>query len=607
MWMLDITSGLDAGVSLPVADGMVLGRDAKCDFVLRDPQASRRHVSVHIITATGGASESDQVLEVVDLGSRNGTYRAIGQPLHGTGQFVSGDEFIIGQTIFRCVFDLGHAEVLPQSRADLSAVLLGNDRYIAVIQALALGATQVADEAALWELFENAVADHIEDERWVLFVPAAQSAQQQQGDWQPRRPQQVQARFGALPFAKTVTQHADFGVESLRFADRSAATPSASMLTAGIRSAVAAPVRAGEAVAAVLYVDRFGDQMAHSTRDQALIQACADMVGTRLAALQHQQRSGILVRQLQAEVAAAADASPWPTDLEELEHHWQAVMAASGHILLQAPIGSEFDSLLRHPSQRQAGQGLQWVDAESGSEAALQARIFGTGSGQPGALELAHNGWFVLVGPEDLSPQLQQHLASVVASGALVLADGSQRQLSVRLILWQRAEGAQLVDDLFRLATHQLQVPSLAQRLQAHGTLLDECLAMVASRLGRDLTRLPRLDARARAQLTHHAWPGDMHELQRVFERCLVAVHGTTITAADLGLIGSEASASLAQSPPNQLAAVPLVPLVEMERRHILGVLEALGGNKKATAETLGIDRSTLYAKLRSYAADGSA
>ena len=47
-----------------------------------------------------------------------------------------------------------------------------------------------------------------------------------------------------------------------------------------------------------------------------------------------------------------------------------------------------------------------------------------------------------------------------------------------------------------------------------------------------------------------------------------------------------------------------LLPLAEVERRHILAVLEAVGGNKSSAATVLGLDRRTLYRKLAEYRAD---
>ena len=93
--------------------------------------------------------------------------------------------------------------------------------------------------------------------------------------------------------------------------------------------------------------------------------------------------------------------------------------------------------------------------------------------------------------------------------------------------------------------------------------------------------------------------------------RVFVTVGGGMVTSADLGLTFTDDAVSrvrrvvttrtLLNRRSQAGIGTVLVSLAEMEQRHILGVLQALGGNKKAAAECLGIDRSTLYAKLRLY------
>jgi two-component system NtrC family response regulator len=103
---------------------------------------------------------------------------------------------------------------------------------------------------------------------------------------------------------------------------------------------------------------------------------------------------------------------------------------------------------------------------------------------------------------------------------------------------------------------------------------------------------LKRLSPDARAALLRHPWPGNVRELRQVILRAWVAAEGAVISQDDLGLGGANASV------PGQPA---IVSLAAVERAHILRVLEHCGGNKKAAAELLEIDRSTLYAKLKQY------
>jgi DNA-binding NtrC family response regulator len=144
-------------------------------------------------------------------------------------------------------------------------------------------------------------------------------------------------------------------------------------------------------------------------------------------------------------------------------------------------------------------------------------------------------------------------------------------------------------DLLHRLDVLTLNLPPLRERTRDIETLAKVFLAHSAKRQG---TGLKRLDPEARSLLLRHSWPGNIRELKNTLERAAIMSEGDTIGAADLGV--------RLQAAPT--AAAPIVPLAEVERTHIQKVLNHCGGNKKIAAELLGIDRSTLYAKLRTYA-----
>jgi DNA-binding NtrC family response regulator len=150
--------------------------------------------------------------------------------------------------------------------------------------------------------------------------------------------------------------------------------------------------------------------------------------------------------------------------------------------------------------------------------------------------------------------------------------------------LEKEVEAGRFRQDLyFRLNVIHLAVPPLRER--GHDVLL---LAQhFIQRLNTPLRRIVGLSpAAARALLGYH-WPGNVRDL----EHCIVA-----------------AAALLDRNPDD------LVSLKELERQHILEVLRAVGGNKALTSRHLGLDRKTLYRKLKEYsiaeeraAADGAA
>jgi two-component system response regulator AtoC len=109
------------------------------------------------------------------------------------------------------------------------------------------------------------------------------------------------------------------------------------------------------------------------------------------------------------------------------------------------------------------------------------------------------------------------------------------------------------------------------------------------------------LSSGAAERLASYGWPGNVRELQNCMERAVALTRFTEIVVEDLPeKIRSyrKTHVVVASDDPSEL-----VPLEEIERRYILRALEALGGNRTLTAQVLGLDRKTLYRKLRGYGA----
>jgi two-component system response regulator AtoC len=104
----------------------------------------------------------------------------------------------------------------------------------------------------------------------------------------------------------------------------------------------------------------------------------------------------------------------------------------------------------------------------------------------------------------------------------------------------------------------------------------------------------------AAEKLVAYSWPGNVRELQNCMERAVALTRFDEIAVDDLPEKIRDYKRSqlvLAGDDPGDL-----VPMAEIERRYILRVLEAVGGSKTIAAQTLGMDRKTLYRKLEQYA-----
>jgi DNA-binding NtrC family response regulator len=107
----------------------------------------------------------------------------------------------------------------------------------------------------------------------------------------------------------------------------------------------------------------------------------------------------------------------------------------------------------------------------------------------------------------------------------------------------------------------------------------------------------------AAEKLLAYAWPGNVRELRNTMERAVALTRYETIAVDDLpekirNYHGSHVI--VASDDPSEL-----VPLEEVERRYILRVMEAVGGNKTLASQVLGLDRKTLYRKLERYGGKG--
>ena len=94
-------------------------------------------------------------------------------------------------------------------------------------------------------------------------------------------------------------------------------------------------------------------------------------------------------------------------------------------------------------------------------------------------------------------------------------------------------------------------------------------------------------------RLVDYRWPGNVRDLRNVLERMYFLSGSEMLETDDLPaeIRRGEGTGAIAT----------IAPLREAERAHIMKALQAAGGNKSRTAELLGIDRKTLYAKIKNY------
>ncbi len=159
------------------------------------------------------------------------------------------------------------------------------------------------------------------------------------------------------------------------------------------------------------------------------------------------------------------------------------------------------------------------------------------------------------------------------------------------------AEGRFRTDLFFRLNVIPMNLPALRERVEDIPLLTDHFLRRFnPDEYGGGLSTM--VDEDALGCLQSYEWPGNVRELENVIERACIMRDGPRITVRDLptNLHGGQTTAFM----PSTLVG-GMVSLEELEKAHILQVLEAVGWHKKRAAEILQINPSTLYRKLLRY------
>jgi two-component system response regulator HydG len=242
-------------------------------------------------------------------------------------------------------------------------------------------------------------------------------------------------------------------------------------------------------------------------------------------------------------------------------------------------------------------------------ETLLESELFGHQKGaftgahetRRGLLEEASGGTVFLDEINTLSPNLQVKLLRVLQERVVRRVGGRENiPIDIRLVsasnqdLEEAVRRGEFRQDLFyRLNVVPIRLPDLKDRKEDIPLLVDHFLQKFARQHGEQPRRF---SGEAMRILMTHSWPGNVRELENAVEHALTMGSGQILTPADL-----PASVTSSERDIVEEAVLDNATLAEVERRYILRVLEKTGGHQIKAAEILGIDRRTLYRRLRQY------
>jgi two-component system response regulator HydG len=292
--------------------------------------------------------------------------------------------------------------------------------------------------------------------------------------------------------------------------------------------------------------------------------------------------------------------------IEHLRSLLERAGPSDSHVLILGESGSGKELCARaiHQASRRRDLPFLAINCAAMPDELLESELFGHEKGaftgatarRHGLLELAHEGTLFLDEVGEMSVAMQAKLLRTLDSGEIRRLGGDRTlHVDVRVIaatnreLARAAAAGEFRRDLYyRLGVVVIQVPPLRERADDIAVLIDHFSRELVARGQRPVS----LSADAMALLTHYPWPGNVRELRNVIERLTVLSPADEVTAADLSLHLSPVSAEVEQSLPS---------LEEVERRHILKVLQNTAGNRARAAKILNVDPKTLYNKLKTY------
>jgi DNA-binding NtrC family response regulator len=261
------------------------------------------------------------------------------------------------------------------------------------------------------------------------------------------------------------------------------------------------------------------------------------------------------------------------------------------------------------------------INCASLPENLIEAELFGhekgafTGavSAKKGIFEMAEGGTLFLDEIGELPLHLQSKLLGVLDEKKIKrLGSEYHRPVDARIVAATNVDleaaigSRQFRDDLFyRLSVLRIHIPPLRRHIQDLPALCRFFIRSIAP-----ATDLELPDRELKALMAYH-WPGNVRELKNVIERSIILRTDSVLRPSGL-LIGNDSCSFPPVSPPDIPVPSPgrngsVALLKDIEKKHIRHVLDALSNNHTQAARALGISRSTLMRKIKSYGLGESA
>ncbi len=566
-----VVQGVDTGTQLSVGGASRrIGRSLESDLVVTDPGVSRAHLDV--------VMEGDALrIRCVD-----GAAPFVHDGVESTDALLRpGQKIVVADTVLAVVEHDVLASPAAASRIEVTATR-------GLLQGLA------ADVRSLRSIAELVAAlDAAHDDAAIEHALGAWS----------------RAHAGAVRAAvlRTDALRADPAFARL-------AEPLAELVVAPVSNAdtvdIAAAAHAETPAAAIFFGVRAssaGDEL------RRLLAVAGRVVASALARVALERSLGEAVDSLRTHAVGSARAflghSPAAIEVARLVSRLAAA-DATALILGESGTGKSFVARLIHESSPRAKEPFRVLNCAAIPESLLESELFGHERGafsgavaaHAGAFEAAGRGTILLdeIGELSLASQakllrvLEERRFERVGSNKSLVMEARVLAATNRGLAAMVEKGTFRQDLFFRISVVSIRVPPLRDRGDDIVLLAKQLLSDLAATSGR---RVTGFSASAIDVLRTHAWPGNVRELRNAIEHALVLGDGPTIEPKDLpeSLRAGSIAKPVADGDTVRLPA----KLDWLEERAIEAALRATGGNRTKAAALLGINRATLYKKLR--------
>ena len=313
--------------------------------------------------------------------------------------------------------------------------------------------------------------------------------------------------------------------------------------------------------------------------------------------------------------------------LREVLSKVEQVASTSSTVLLRGETGTgkELVAHAIHINSPREEKPFVRVNCAALAPGVLESELFGHEKGsftgaverRHGRFELADGGTLFLDEVGDLPMEVQIKLLRTLQEREFERVGGHETiKVDVRVVsatnrnLEKMIEEGEFREDLYyRLNVFPINLPPLRDRLDDLPVLVTHFITKFARQMG---VPVAGASSDALQKLREYNWPGNVRELENIIERGMILAKGAQIVAAHLDFGRRATSANQSGPVPTVMAPPPAAQqaedgkslaerLLESERKEIVAAVEKSRGNIASAARQLGINRSTLYYRLRKH------